>query len=100
MGTATMSSAQLSKEFAVALTLIKKLDERDPGWEKKLPAKKAAEPFNFAGQETTMQIHYKPYEGGPKAFRTSMVHRKRRDEETEYWETVFKRKQLFGKKGD
>ena len=43
MGTATMSSAQLSKEFAVALTLIKKLDERDPGWEKKLPAKKAAE---------------------------------------------------------
>ena len=103
----TTARAQFAAEFAAAVSAIRRLDQRDPKWARRappppLPKAGGYDPLttSFQGQETTQQLSYKPYDIGdaPISFRPVVKHRKRKDEETEFMEAIFRQKQLFGKR--
>ena len=100
----TAARSQFAKEFAAALSAIKTLDSRDSAWASvPLPKRKptAAEILRtqpWRGQETTFQLSFASPAGAPKQFAPTMTHRRRRDEETDWVESIFQQRNLFGMK--
>ena len=85
----TAARAQFRRAFAAALGAMKMLEKRGTSYQK--PPKVALKDMDLNGQQTTSQLAFvAPDKEGLKLFAPGYQNRKRKDDQTEFWESYFK----------
>lgn len=86
----TKARAQFAADFSAAVRMISKLEQRGTAW--RVPKKKKAlKDMDLNGQQTTNQLSFSaPDPEGRKLFAPGMAYRRRKDDESDYWESYFK----------